>query len=147
MNVKGREPHGVIDPKDYETVRNELIAKLEALTDEKGQAIGTKVYRPEDLYPEVRGIAPDLIAYFGNLYWRSVGSVGLGTIHTFENDTGPDDANHAEHGIFVMADLKRSGEGRKLTGLQLMDVAPTILKLFELPVPPDMEGKAVSLDR
>jgi predicted AlkP superfamily phosphohydrolase/phosphomutase len=146
MNVKGREPNGVIDPKDYETVRTELIAKLEALTDEKGQAIGTKVYRPEDLYPEVRGIAPDLIAYFGNLYWRSVGSVGLGTIHTFENDTGPDDANHAEHGIFVMADLKKSEEGRKLTGLQLMDVAPTILTVLGLPVPPDMEGKAVSLD-
>ena len=146
MNVKGREPHGVIDPKDYETVRTELITKLEALTDEKGQPIGTKVHRPEELYPEVRGIAPDLIAYFGNLYWRSVGSVGLGTIHTFENDTGPDDANHAEHGIFVMADLKRSKGGRKRTGLQLMDMAPTLLTLFDLPVPPDMEGKTVSLN-
>ena len=38
---------------------------------------------------------PDLFVYFGDLRWRSVGTVGTGQIHTFENDTGPDDANHA----------------------------------------------------
>ena len=48
----------------------------------------------------MRGVAPDLIVYFGGLYWRSVGTVGGGKLHTFENDTGPDGANHAEYGIF-----------------------------------------------
>ena len=31
MNVKGREPEGIVDPKDYERVRNELIAGIEAI--------------------------------------------------------------------------------------------------------------------
>ena len=42
MNVKGREPEGVIDPADYEALRDELIAKLEALGDEDGEPIGTR---------------------------------------------------------------------------------------------------------
>ena len=46
---------------------------------------------------QVRGVAPDLLVYFDNLGWRSVGSFGHGDVYTFENDTGPDDANHAEN--------------------------------------------------
>ena len=57
-------------------MRNELIAKLEALPGPDGQPIGTKVHKPQDVYPEVRGVAPDLIVYFGDLDWRSVGAVG-----------------------------------------------------------------------
>jgi predicted AlkP superfamily phosphohydrolase/phosphomutase len=81
LNVAGREPEGTIAPEDYEKVRDELIAGLKSIRDEKGGDIGTQVYRPEELYQEVRGVAPDLIVYFGGLYWRSVGTVGGGKIH------------------------------------------------------------------
>ncbi|MBW3623691.1 MAG: alkaline phosphatase family protein, partial [Armatimonadetes bacterium] len=103
LNVKGREPEGVIEPEVYERVRDELKEKLEALGDPEGNPIGTKVFRPEELWPERNGIVPDLIIYWGNLYWRSVGTVGGGKVHTYENDTGPDDANHSPEGVFVMA--------------------------------------------
>lgn len=144
LNVKGREPNGVIDREDYQRVRNELIEKLEAITDEKGQSIGTRVYKPEQVYREVKNIAPDLIIYFGDLYWRSVGSVGLNSIHTFENDTGPDDANHAENGIFIMHDPQNPANGRQIEGLSLVDVAPTILNLFGQKIPEDMIGKVIN---
>ena len=141
LNVKGREPQGVINPENYEKIRDELIAKLEAIEDENGVNINTMVFRPRDVYPRVKNVAPDLIIYFGNLAWRSVGSVGFGTIHTFENDTGPDDANHAQHGIFIM---NNSGlPAGRMSNLHLMDMAPTILRLFNLPVPEDMEGKSI----
>ncbi len=145
LNVAGREPLGIIPPQDYEKVRAELTEKLEALGDERGNAIGTRVIRPQDAYPVVNGVPPDLIVYFGNLTWRAVGSIGLQTIHTFENDTGPDDANHAEQGIFIMYDPARTGD-RKHTfrdGLSLVDVAPTVLSIMGIPVPPDMEGKVI----
>ena len=144
LNVKGREPQGVIDPKDYERMRDEVIASLEAIPDEKGKPLGTRAYRPEEIYPEVRGIPPDLIVYFGNLSWRSVGSIGYGAIHTFDNDTGPDDANHSEYGVFLMADLRNKDGGLERRDLHLLDVAPTILAAMGLPVPPDMEGKIIS---
>jgi predicted AlkP superfamily phosphohydrolase/phosphomutase len=146
MNVKGREPQGVIEPAQYEAERDRLIEKIEAITDDQGKPIGTRAYRPSQLYPVTHGIAPDLIVYFGNLSWRSVGSLGLGTLHTFENDTGPDDANHAQHGIFIM---NRNGDSDSdpLKGLHLMDMAPTILRIMGLPVPSDMEGRVVSVVR
>ena len=141
LNVEGREPQGVVKPDEYERLRSELIDKLEAMPDEKGKPLGTKVFKPEQLYKIRRGVAPDLFAYFGNLAWRSAGMLGLGSIYTFENDTGPDDANHGQYGVFIA----KSPEGKsvKLEGIGIQDVAPTILRLFDLPIPADMEGKVI----
>jgi predicted AlkP superfamily phosphohydrolase/phosphomutase len=143
MNVDGREPRGTIPAAEYETVRDELAQALAAIPDHEGNPIGTKVHKPQDLYPEVNGIAPDLIVYWGDLDWRSVGQVGMGRIHTFENDTGPDDANHDYHGIFVMADPARPGGGRDIGPVHLMDVAPTILDLYGLAPEPDVQGNRI----
>jgi predicted AlkP superfamily phosphohydrolase/phosphomutase len=145
LNVKGREPQGVIDPGEYEAFRDRLAAEIEAIPDERGRPIGTRCLRPEDLYRERNGIAPDLFAYFGQLHWRSVGTVGLRAVHTFENDTGPDDANHAEEGIFIMAGPGVPA-GTRWDGGQLMDVAPTLLRRFGLDVPADMQGKPFPLE-
>ena len=139
LNVRGREPEGTVDPAGYEALRDELIQRLEALGDEEGRPIGTRVHRPQDLYREVNGVAPDLIAYFGNLRWRSIGSVGDGRVHVRENDTGPDDANHAKHGIAVFA-----GPGMPESvpeGAHLVDVAPTLLRALGAEVPADMYGR------
>ena len=109
--MKGREPQGVIEPARYEEVRDELIAKLEAALGPDGEPLGTKVLKPQDVYPEVRGVAPDLIVYFGDLEWRSVGSVGNPSLYTYENDTGPDGANHDRDGR-----LRHEGPARPADG-------------------------------
>jgi len=142
LNVKGREPQGVIDPVRYEAVRDELTAKILALRDDQGRPMNNKVFKPQEVYPECRGIPPDLIVYFGDLYWRAIGSVGRNGIHVLENDTGPDDANHAQHGIFILYDPAVQ-QGRRVGPLQIVDCAPTILRLLGLSIPQDMEGKVV----
>jgi predicted AlkP superfamily phosphohydrolase/phosphomutase len=143
LNVRGREPQGLIPPEQYEATRDRLIAELEALGDPQGRPIGTRALKPEDLYRTVRGAAPpDLLVYFGDLRWRSVGTVGAGAIHTFENDTGPDDANHAPDGMIVFAGPGIPAHG-PIPGMQLMDVSPTILRLFGLDVPADMQGRVL----
>lgn len=142
INVRGREPQGCVAPEDYEALRDELTAKLEALGDDQGQPIGTRVARPETTYQAVRNIAPDLIVLFGDLLWRSVGTIGHGAIHTFENDTGPDDANHAQYGMFILdgAEVPARGE---IAAHHLMDIAPTILQALGVDVPPDMRGTPI----
>jgi predicted AlkP superfamily phosphohydrolase/phosphomutase len=142
LNVKGREPQGTIDPKDYEKIKSDLITEIEAIEDEKGRNIGSRAFGPEELYRECRGVPPDLIVYFGNLDWRSVGTVGLRTIHTFKNDTGPDDANHDWHGIFIMRSPQAAPKG-ELQDLSIFDIAPTILNQFGLEPPTDMIGKSL----
>lgn len=142
LNVKGREEQGCLEPEQYEAVRSELIRKLEATVDDKGGLLGTRVFRPEDIYPQVNGIAPDLIVYLGNLAWRSIGSVGTGSLYSFENDLGPDDANHAEDGIFMLCDPGRQGGApHRDESRPIIDIAPTVLRLMGLPVPEDMEGR------
>ena len=144
LNVRGREPQGLVAPEDYEATRDRLIAELEALGGPDGNPIGTRVLKPEQLYRTVRGPAPpDLFVYFGNLRWRSVGTVGTGAIHTFENDTGPDDANHAQDGMIVVTGPGIAPRG-PVEGMQLMDVTPTVLRLFGLDVPADLQGKIIA---
>jgi predicted AlkP superfamily phosphohydrolase/phosphomutase len=143
INVKGREPHGIVPPGDYEKMCETLAGQIEAIPDAEGRPINTKVHFPQQLYHERKGVPPDLLIYFGNLAWRSVGSIGAGRIHTFDNDTGPDDANHAQHGIFVMHDPQKPGRGKQLQGMNLVDVAPTVLRSFDLPIPDWMIGKSV----
>lgn len=144
LNVRGREPQGLIPPEEYEATRDRLIAELEALPDHQGRPMGTRVLKPQDLYREVRGAAPpDLFVYFGDLRWRSVGTVGTGSIYTFENDTGPDDANHAPDGLLIARGPGIPPSG-PVPGMNLIDVAPTLLRLSGLPVPPDMHGRPIA---
>ncbi|ODS32038.1 MAG: cytochrome p450 hydroxylase MmcK [Candidatus Scalindua rubra] len=142
FNVKDREPSGIIPKQNYEYLRNELIAALEDLRDEKGQKINTKVFKPEEIYTECRNIPPDLIVYYGDLSWRSIGSVGHNTIWADENDTGYDDANHAQYGIFVMyGDNGYHSERRD--DLRIMDVTPTVLDRMGIDIPWYMEGSVI----
>ena len=112
FNVKGREPQGTIEPAEYESFRDEIKAKFEATVDREGKPMGTLVFKPEQIYKRVKNVAPDLIVHFGGLYWRSIGGVGYPTIHVLENDTGPDDCNHAQFGAFVLAASEQPAPGR-----------------------------------
>lgn len=142
FNVRGREPQGQIPPEEYDAFAARLIEQLEAMTDPEGRPLGTRAFRPDRLYHAVKATPPDLVVLFGNLSWRSVGSVGNPSIYTFENDTGPDDANHDTHGIFVCAGAGVNGiRGRR--AITLYDFAPTVLAQMGLAAPGDMIGKNV----
>ncbi|HXE57979.1 MAG TPA: alkaline phosphatase family protein [Gemmatimonadales bacterium] len=142
FNVKGREPHGVIDPADYEGFRDEIKARIEALPDDRGRPMGSLVYKPEEVYRAVRNVAPDLIVHFGALYWRSIGGVGYPGLHVQENDTGPDDCNHAQWGAFILAASNSSLTG-EVAGARLLDIAPTLLELGGYDVPSSMQGRSM----
>jgi len=142
LNVKGREPQGVIEPAEYESFRNRIKVKLEATTDAHGKPLATLVFKPEEIYHQVRNVAPDLIVHFGGLYWRSIGGVGYPSIHVLENDTGPDDCNHAQFGAFILAAPNNPLRG-EVTGARLLDIAPTLLALGGHEIPPTMQGRSL----
>jgi predicted AlkP superfamily phosphohydrolase/phosphomutase len=141
FNVAEREQEGILPAGEYEAFRNQLIEGLEAVTGPDGTLLGNAVVKPEDIYRQVNNFAPDLILYPGNLAWRSVGTVGSGELFIFENDTGPDGANHDWDGIFVLYDPVRPGSGKFLTGLQLENIAPLILTLLGVNLPDYMIGQ------
>ena len=142
FNVQGREPQGVIPAGEYESFQDEMKLRLEALPDDKGQPLKSLVFKPKELYKNVRNVAPDLIAHFGGLFWRSIGTVGHAAIHVQENDTGPDGCNHAQYGIFILAapNCPLSGE---YEGARLLDIAPTLLDLAGYEIPETMQGRSL----
>lgn len=145
LNVAGREPEGVVPADDYEATRDRIKAELEAAVGPDGAPLGTVVWKPQAMYREVNGIAPDLIAYFGDLLWRSVGTLGHGSWYTFDNDTGPDDANHAQHGMIIISDPMQPFGGQRLEGLQLECVGPSLLQWLGVQAPATMMGTPIPL--
>jgi predicted AlkP superfamily phosphohydrolase/phosphomutase len=141
LNVEGREPNGLVEANRYESVRDELIAALEAMSGPDGEPLGTKVFKPQDVYPDVRGVAPDLIVYFGDLDWRSVGTLGNPSVFTYQNDTGPDGANHDRAGVFALSNLPGQPVG-SVDGLNLVDVGPTILSIYGIQTPEGAVGRS-----
>jgi predicted AlkP superfamily phosphohydrolase/phosphomutase len=142
FNVQGREPQGVIPAAEYEAFRDEMKAKFEALRDDKGQPLNSLVFKPNELYQNVRNVAPDLIVHFGGLFWRSIGTVGHPALHVQENDTGPDACNHAQFGMFLLfsPNCPLTGE---YEGARLLDIAPTLLDLAGYEIPETMQGHSL----
>jgi predicted AlkP superfamily phosphohydrolase/phosphomutase len=141
LNVEGREPSGTIPKNEVMSFRDELKARLEAMVGPDGEPLGTLVFKPEEIYREVRNVPPDLIVHFGGLAWRSIGSVGYGEIFVRENDTGPDDCNHAQFGAFVLSSLNNPLSG-EVEHARLIDMAPTLLELGGYEVPATMQGRS-----
>jgi predicted AlkP superfamily phosphohydrolase/phosphomutase len=142
FNVEGREPQGTIPRSEYDSFRREIKEKIESIPDENGRPIGTRVFFPEEIYKRCENIPPDLIVYFGNLDWRSAGTIGGGKLHIFENDTGPDDANHAQEGIFIWRGSARPASRGRQT-FSIYDIAPTVLDYFGIGVPDEMIGRVI----
>jgi predicted AlkP superfamily phosphohydrolase/phosphomutase len=142
LNVRGREPRGIVDPEDYEALLGDIAERLEQLPGPDGRPIGTRALRPAQLWRERRGIPPDLVVYFGDLAWRSNGSVGHDRHWTFDNDTGPDDANHDRDGICIATGPGVPAERRD--DLVIYDIAPTILALAGLEPVEGMRGQVLA---
>ena len=145
LNVKGREPEGLVDPADYERIRDEIAAGIAAIPLPMPGGAGTcppsPSFKPDQIYAEVNNIAPDLIVYPGNLSWRAVGSLGWNSLYASEQDGGPDDANHRQEGLYIYYNPKKPGQ-RRTSQRHLLDVVPTVLELMGLEAPADLRGKS-----
>ena len=114
INLRGREPNGVVGREEYEDLLNQLARDITSIKGPENQQWINVALKPEDIYPEVNGDPPDLLAYFDNLNWRAAGTVGYDSPYLSENDRGPDDAVHDWHGVLTIYDP----EGTVSTGMK-----------------------------
>jgi predicted AlkP superfamily phosphohydrolase/phosphomutase len=144
FNVKGRERNGVVKKEDLGQEKDELKKKLLRIRGPDGRRMANEVFEPDDLYGLAKGDKPDLMVYFSGLDWRSAGTLGHSSLYLSENDTGPDDSVHSMDGVFIYHSPKNGRIG-ELSNLRIQDIAPTLLQLFKVPIPPDMEGRPIDL--
>lgn len=122
LNVRGREPNGVV--LDKFSACNAIAATIE------GEVPGSICYRPEQIYKKLNGIPPDLLVYLGGLRYRAIGGIEDGPIFVEHNDTGPDDANHAPDGILIASTHAGAVYPGNLDGMSILDVYPFVLGLM-----------------
>jgi len=140
INLKGREPLGIVEKKDYDRVADEIISKLKNLRDPKtNEKLNIEAYKKEEIYSgEFLDYAPDIIYTINE--WDYVPKSRLpGRIF----DKGRDPGNHKLYGIFIASgkDFKKG----KIEDGELIDIAPTVLKMFDIEKPKDMDGKVLNI--
>jgi len=144
FNLRGREPEGIVDPADVPELIRTLSDGLGAVRRPDGEPLGAEMLEPSKIYRQVTGDAPDLMTYFGNLNWRSAGTIGHSSLFLAENDTGPDDSVHSMDGFFILYDPRDRRPGRRLPEQSILDVAPTLLKRLEIPLPAHLQGAPIT---
>jgi predicted AlkP superfamily phosphohydrolase/phosphomutase len=145
LNVRDREPDGLVEPgQQYETVRDEIIARLWELRDpETGEQVVQDVYRREEVYwgDQVEQAAdivfiPTRMEYFG------FGEYEFGSNKIIESMKRGISGTHRPNGICLLwGGPVRAGV--KVESARLYDLAPTILHLMGEPLPPDMDGRVL----
>jgi len=125
VNLEGREPRGSVPQDEYEAVRDELKAELEALEGPEGRKVCDRVVEKETAF---RGnhddIAPDLVAIPNHGFDLKAGFSG----HDEVFDTGPRNGMHS----FDNATLFVDDAGADIEEVDLYDITPTILDLMEV---------------
>ncbi|AFK18425.2 nucleotide pyrophosphatase [Haloferax mediterranei ATCC 33500] len=125
INLEGREPRGSVPQEEYEEVRDELKAELEALEGPDGKKVAERVVVKEDAF---RGdhddIAPDLVIIPNHGFDLKSGFRG----HDDVFGVGPRNGMHS----FDNATLYVDDPNAVIEDADLYDITPTILDLMEV---------------
>lgn len=143
INLRGREPNGIISQENYDKVRDKIIEKLMEVKDpETGEKIIQKAYKREEVYhgPYTED-APDILVLTNNMSYVFSSALEDGVI--LERPRDPRPAPHRMEGIFMIKGSSIKG-GKVLSGLNITDIAPTVLYLMGKPIPDSMDGKVIS---
>ncbi len=131
LNLKGREPKGIIESEEAESLIKQLISDISRIRGPGGEIWRNLSYRPHEIYPHVRGDPPDLMVYLDDLSWRAAGTVGWNTPYLFENDRGPDDAVHSWDGVFTIYDPEETLTKGMKGVISIDKIAPLLQEIIK----------------
>lgn len=96
------------------------------------------MYRKEEIYrnPELPE-CPDLTVYFDDLRWASNPDFGAEGLYSWETAVGADSAGHSRSGSFLIAGKGIARRG-PIAEIDIAQIAPTVLDLLGVPIPPDI---------
>jgi predicted AlkP superfamily phosphohydrolase/phosphomutase len=137
INLVGRGPLGFVQPGvEYENLITDLITRFRRITHlDTGESLLRDVVRGTESYPKADNdiLVPDLVLIPKDGYGFSFSLA----------ESAPkisDEGTHRHNGVVVAHGplIRKTSPNSQL---QLIDVAPTILHLLDLPVPTDMDGR------
>ena len=149
LNLKGREPEGVVEPEDYERVRDKIAAQLAGFRDpENGRTVFRYALPREKVLSGAHvPDAPDIMCLpdKGYLPTESLASFDPLSLTSSKGSllskTSPWSGTHSPYGVVAV-----SGPGvqtAEIKDARLEDIAPTILYAMGLPVPKGLDGRVL----
>ncbi len=143
VNLRGREPQGSVEPgEQYEAVRDEIMTSALAWKDpDNGMNVISRAERKENIYsgPYIDEL-PDVLLFPREFRYQGAGLSEFMSNrvmgHTFAFTGG-----HRMDGLLLT--WGPHIQARQIEGARITDIAPTILHLLGLPVPSDMDGRAL----
>lgn len=143
LNVAGKRPFGSVSPIEYEPLRDEITKAALKLRDADGSQVVQQVYKREEVFHgEQTEKLPDLVLHTDRAKYVSFGHADFGSNQVIEASIGQTGHHHME-GVFG---LRGPGvhANQELTGISILDLAPTILHYLGLPVPRHMDGRILT---
>ena len=140
INLKGREPQGIVTPGEYEPLCRTIAAQLQEMVNPAtGEAAVRRVWLRNEVFPgPAQEHLPDIVVAWNNSApFRALSSARLGTVERESPD--PRTGTHSWRG-FCLAQGKRFARGGSAAG-RLQDVAPAVLDLVGVTAG-DMDGAA-----
>jgi predicted AlkP superfamily phosphohydrolase/phosphomutase len=139
LNLHGRDPQGIVFPG---TEADNLLAKIEwelnqLKEPQTNQPLPVHIHRKESVYHgRFLNEAPEMIVDMDNYQTEVMAELEYGRLIDHEPLRS---GNHTPDGVLIAA-----GPGINAhhpTNASLMDIAPTLLHILDLPVPPTMDGQ------
>jgi len=126
--------------KDREQIKKEIAEKLRNTLNALDMTVN--IYFPEDIYSgEFLYLAPDILFEINDFECSAHHKFSK---HIFRNapHIPTHSGSHKRNGIFI-AYGPNTKQGIEIQGAKIYDIAPTILHMFGLPVPNDMDGRVL----
>jgi len=145
VNLKGREPHGIVEPgAQQDEVRQQVAEALQTLRHpESGQPLLERVIPGDEVaHGPYAHHGPDLHVVFDG--YRAIAFPLFATdSRLITRQIRGDSGCHRMDGLLIAwgAGVRSGGIA---DGARITDLAPTILHLLGLPVPSDMDGQALT---
>jgi predicted AlkP superfamily phosphohydrolase/phosphomutase len=158
INLKGREPNGIVDYSQYQQLRDSIIAELKKIKDPEGQQYTHVADRVENIYKGDYGWFAGDVQFCGYRDSSGIKVPGKQNDGLYQIDFGgfgrdgeiwdnPRRHFTAYHGnaltsfIAVGPGIKRNNDISN--GGHMMNVMPTIMHLYGIEPPPNFEGRII----
>jgi len=128
------------NPETYNKVREEIAESLKSICNSDRQRLDVQIWMREDLY---KGgyieDAPDIVFSINDFQYVQRAGMGYRSVWT----KPPFGGWHRKKATFI-AWGPHIKAGKNLPNLSIYDITPTILHIFGLPIPKDMDGRVLT---
>lgn len=144
INLEGKMKDGFVSKTERDMLVDKIIEKLHELPGvSKGDTSRVEAWKAEDIYhgPYVES-APDIVFSIDGGRCEIDAKVGEGRIFADGAPLKSWTGTHVKDGVFIACgpEIRRNF---RFEGASIMDVAPTVLKLFGIPHNNEMDGRVL----